>query len=433
MRKIHFLIFFLFLGLNLPYAKAVNFLSPPVEETESCWQTFKKSLNSQKSIYSNWPSITNPKLSIPEDTKKRILSHPTVKELKASYTKGEGLTFDFSYIGQESSHKGEHIQRVFLIKMIQFIFPKAKIITRSYKTRFDSLYPFNQSSKVHVSLKVSDIRESMKFMTEQDFERYLSRHKNIVDMVLLKMANSSQKGIPDEYKKSFPSFEKNSVLSLYLPGKYLNYNYENLQAEALDIFHILDEFLSIGFRKVFLTSHFNLRLSEDQRNRFLSALSNYFDKILFLSQLSHEELFQIQDQDKVIFFNDLTGYTPVLHSLADVAFISGPVNMLEGLFLGARVIFINKEYPINKKYRMAFDQLKQTALKTNRAVYIEDLEELKEALHTLDQLSLKPVIYPDEVIIDSSKGSALNQLIERLNFQITESAWLSNNSFIKRF
>ncbi|MCZ0933108.1 MAG: hypothetical protein OXJ52_08150 [Oligoflexia bacterium] len=431
MGKIRLLIFFLFLSLNLPYARAVHFLSPPVEETRGCWQVFKKPSNSKKNIYSKWPNITNPKPPIPEDVKKRILSHPRVKELKASYKSGKGLTFDFSYLGQETFHKGEHIQQVFLIKIIKLIFPKAKSITRNYNTRYDSLYPFNQSSKVHIPLKVFDIRESVKFVTEQDFERYLSIDKIIVDMVLLKMANSSQKGIPDEYKKSFPSFEKNSVLSLYLPEKYLNYKHEDLQDESLDLFQILDEFLALGFRKVFLTSHFNSRLSEDLRSRFLSALSNNFDKILFLSQLSPKELFQIQDQDKVIFFNDLTGYTPVLHSLADTAFIFGPVNMLEGLFLGARVVFMNKEYSTNKKYCIAFDQLKQTALKTNRAVYIERLDELEEALHTLDQLSLKPIVYPDEAV-NSSKGDALNQLIERLYFQITENALIEQHRFIER-
>ena len=421
MKKIRFLIFFL--SLNLPYAKAVNFLSPPVEEKGSCWKTFNQAFNS-KNIYSRWPNITDSKSPIPEDTKKRVLAHPTVQELKASYKKGERLTFDFSYLGQESSHKGEYIQRVFLIKIIKLIFPKAKIIIRNYKTRFDSLYPFKQPSRVHVSLSVSDIRESIKLVTEQDFEEYLFRHKSIMDMVLLKIANSSQKSISDKYKKSFPAFEKNSVLSLYLPEKHLNYNSENLQEKSIDLFYILDEFLAIGFRKVFLTSHFNSKLSENQRKRFLSSLSVHFDKVLFLSQVSQKELFQIQDQDRVIFFNDLTGYTPILHSLADITFISGPVNMLEGLFLGAKVIFINTEHSANRKYRLAFDQLKQTALKTNRAVYIEDLNELEEALHTLDRLSLRAIVYPDEVIVNPSKGDALNQLIERLYFQITESVRL---------
>ena len=430
MRKTR-LILFLLLSLSLPYARAVHFLNPSVKGAGNCWQAFKKPFNPKKNISAKWPNLANPKSPLLEDTKKKILSHPRVKELRVSYKSGRGLTFDFSYIGPTAPHKGEHIQQAFLIEVIKMIFPNAKIVKRSYNTRFDSLYPFNQSSKVHVSLKVSDIWEYMKFMTEQDFERYLSIHKNIVDMVLLKRANSSQKGISDEYKKSFPDFEKKSVLSLYLPEKYLNYKHEDLQKESLDLFQILDNFLALGFRKVFLTSHFNTRLSIDQMNRFLSALSNHFDKILFLSQLSHKELFQIQDQDKVIFFNDLTGYTPVLHSLADIAFIFGPVNMLEGLFLDAKVVFMNKEYSTNRTYRIAFDQLKQTALKTNRAVYIESLDELEEALHTLDRLSLEPTIYPDEVKIHSSKGSALDQLIERLYFQITENALLSNNRFIE--
>ena len=439
MRKIGHLIFTLFLTLNLPYATAINFLTPPTDKAGICWLSFKNPLNPKKSIYSDWPLITDPKRPLPESTRERVLSHPKIKELKALYKKGRSLTFDFAYLGQESSHKGEYIQRVFLIKILKLIFPQAKIVTRNYNTRFDSLYPFNQSSKVHVSLEIADIRESMKFVTETDFEKYLYSHKRLVDMVLLKIANSSQKDLPSEYKKSFPAFEKNSVLSLYLPEKYLNYShtytYEDLQEESVDLFHILDEFLSMGFRKVFLTSHFNSRLSQKTKDQFLSALSTRFDKIRFLSQVSRKEFSEIQDQDKVIFFNDLTGYTSVLHSLADVAFIFGPINIMEGLFLDARMIFMNKGEPLSSspKYRLAFDQLKQTALRTNRAVYIEHLEEAEEALHFFDQLALKPLVYPDEVIINPLKGSALDQLMERLHFQITEHAFLSNNRFAKRF
>lgn len=440
MRKIQSLLLSLLLSfvvLHSAPVKAHSFLKPTVEISGICWQKFTGPFNPHKSIYSRWPNITDEKTPLPEKTKKRVLSHPKVKELRASYKKGRGLTFDFSYLGTEASHKGELIQRIFLIKIIKLIFPKARIIIRDYNTRYSSLYPLNQFSKVHIPVEVADIRESMPFAQEEDFDRYLSSHINIMDMVLLKAANSSQQGLSDEYKGSFPAFSENSVLSLYLPEKHLNYIAEkNWWDESdLDLFDILDEFTERDFRKVFLTSHFNTNLPKDVRDLFLSRLSTYFDKILFLSRVSRKELSQITDEDRVLFFNDLTGYTPVLHSLADVTFIFGPVNILEGIFLDARVIFMNnKRHPRQDKYRLAFEQLKQTALRTNRAVHIEneDIGEIEGALRRLDELSSKPVVYPDEVILNPSKGDALNQLIERLHFQITENSRLSDNRFVKR-
>ena len=411
---------FLFLALNSGSAKAMDFLSPPMGDTSGiCWQSFDEPFELQKSIYSKWPKIADPKQALPESTKSRVLSHPKVKELKASYKDGEGMAFDFFYLGQKLSHKGEYIQRAFLIKIIQLIFPKAKIVKRDYNTRFIRLHPINPSPKVYIPLEIKDVREFKKLKDEQKFEEYLHRYKRTLDMILLKMANSSQKGLLDEYKASFPSFKKNSVLSLYLPEEFLNYFFKNAPEETLDLFDILDHFISIGFHKVFLSSHFNIMLSKERKHQFLSTLLNYFDKILFLSRVSPEELFQIQDQDKVLFFNDLTGYIPVLHSLADIAFILGPLNILEGLFLDSKVIFMNKESFMQKGYSLAFDQLQQIALKTNRAVHIEDLKEVESAVQTLHQLSQKPLIYPDELVLDPKKGSALNQLLERLHFQIT--------------
>lgn len=472
MGKIKLLIFALFLLFNSSYATAVGFLSPPPID-KKCWFTFKNPLSPNKSIYSALPQITDSKTPLHKETKARILSQPKVKELKDLYKEGQDLVFDFAYLGQEISHKGEHIQRDFLIKIIKFLFPKSNVLIRNYENRF-KLYPqpdvpsevyavqeelkfetegffekylssvrirnyedrfksyLQKPNKTYVPLEVYDIQEELRFENEGIFERYLSNHKKIVDMVLLKMANSSQKKISKEYKKAFPTFEKNTVLSLYLPESYLNYfttsrNHSYLEEETeetIDLFQILDEFLSIGFRKVFLTSHFNAHLKPETKAEFLSLLSDRFDKVLFLSQVSTKELFQIQEQDKVIFFNDLVGYTPVLHSIADVAFILGPINMLEGIFLDAKVIFMNEKdsLPSGRKYQMAFSQLKQVALKTNRAVYINYLEEAEEALQSLEQLSLKPVVYPDEVILNPSKGSALDQLLDRLHFQITENA-----------
>ena len=438
MRKIIFLppSLFLFLAFYPFPGKAHSFLSPTMERSGICRQNFQGSVNPRRSIYSKWPNITDEKTPLPEQTKKRVLSHPRVKELRASYNNGRGVTFDFSYLGREASHRGELIQRIFLIKIIKLIFPKAKIILRDYNTRYSSLYPFNQSSKVHVPLVVADIRESMQLSQEEDFDRYLSSHINIMDMVLLKAANSSQKNLPDKYKESFPDFSENSVLSLYLPEKYLNYIAEKnwWDKSGLDLFDILDEFTERDFRKVFLTSHFNTNLPEDVRELFFARLSTYFDKIFFLSRISGKEFSKITDQDRILFFNDLTGYTPVLHSLADVTFIFGPVNMLEGIFLDARVIFMNtKKYSPKDKYHLAFEQLKETALRTNRAVYIEDIKKIEEALHRLDELSSKPAVGPDEVILNPAKGDALNQLIERLHFQITENVQLSENKFIRHF
>ena len=435
------LIFLLFCFLSPKKGSAINFLRPSVETGDICWQSFQDPLPFEQSVYSSWPKITDIKIPLPKETKRRILLHPKVQDLRALYKKGEGLSFDFSYIGLKPLHKGEHIQRAFLIKILKFLFPKARIITRSYKTRFDTLYPFREAERIHVSLEIRDVRESEKFENEEDFEKYLSIHKNIVDMILLKRANSSQKEISEDYKKSFPSFEKKTVLSLYLPEIYLhytynekyptptltkrmdNYGYEERGAGYVNLFQILDEFLALGFRKVFLTSHFNLPLTEIQRDHFLSQLSQHFDKILFLSQVSQQELFQIQEEEKVLFFNDRTGYTSVLHSLADTAFILGPINILEGIFLGAKLIFMNEHHALNTKYQPAFEQLKQTALGTNRAISIKRLNEAKEALQTLDQLALKPLVYPDEVKLPGEE-SALDQLMDRLHFQITESALL---------
>ena len=225
------------------------------------------------------------------------------------------------------------------------------------------------------------------------------------------------------------------------PSSWSNLRKKDLQRQGVkleapvDLFQILDKFLSLGYRKVFLTSHFNSPLSEIQRDYFLSALSKHFDKILFLSQVSQKELFQIQESEKVLFFNDQIGYTSVLHSLADVAFILGPINMLEGIFLGAKLIFMNKSQSSlqSEKYRPAFEQLKQTALGTNRAVYIEDLKEVEKALSTLDQLASKALVFPDEVVVEPKKGSALDQLMDRLYFQITESALSSQTNSENNF
>ena len=428
---------FLFLAFYSFPVKARSFLSRSVEISRICWQQFTEPFDSRRSIYFEWPNINMKKTPLPEKTKKRILSHPKVKELRVSNNEGEGLTFDFSYLGK--GDKGESIQRVFLIKVIKLIFPKAKIIIRnSNNTRQFSFYYFNQSSKVHIPLKVIDVREFAQ--QEENFDEYLSSHINIVDMVLLKTANSSQKGLSDKYKKSFPTFSTNSVVSLYLPGLRAMDN----PLGDLKLSDILVEFKERGFRKFFLTSNLPFRSLRYEREFFLSY-SRYFDKMYFLSRISRKELSQITDQDRVLFFNDLTGYTPVLHSLADVTFVYGPINMLEGIFLDARVIFMENKYHFLKnrqptgfplflqsnyvslkdeKYRPAFEQLKQTALKTNRAAYIEDIGEVEQALHRLDELSSKPVVYPDEVVLDPSKGDALNQLIERLYFQITENSQL---------
>ena len=425
MNPIRFLIFLGCFPLFNPWkAGAISFLQPPKESEGICWVSFKKPLPPKKGIYRNWPKAGDSKAPLPEDVRRRILSHSKVKELKALYKDGKGLIFDFEYLGQEFSHKGEYIQRAFLIQILQFLFPKARIIIRDYNGRFAKP---PSSSKIHIPLIVRDVQEDRKFVTERELEQFLSVHKNIVDMVLLKRANSSQKALAKDYKNSFPSFEKGTVLSLYLPERYLNYG-QNLTEEDLggspDLFQILDEFLYLDFRKVFLTSHFNNRLSDETRDRFLSRLSEQFDQILFLSQISQEQLFQIPDQDKVLFFNDLRGYTAVLHSLADVAFVFGPVNMLEGIFLDAKVIFSSwiESWDRSQKYHLAFETLKQTALRTNRAVYIERLEKLESAFRTLDRITLKPVVYPDEVIVRAEKGDALKQLLDRIYFQIIEQA-----------
>ena len=433
MNFIRFLTFlFCFPLFNSCEAGAGFFRYQKKEALEICWMSFKDPLPLEKGVYRDWPKAGDSKAPLSEDVRRRILSHPKVKELRAFYQKGKALIFDFEWLGEESSHKGEHIQRAFLIQVLQFLFPKAKIVIRGYKNRFAKTHPPSSSSKIHIPLEVKDVQESGKFVSEGELERFLSLHKNIVDMVLLKQANSSQKALPKDYKNSFPSFEKNTVLSLYISEGHLNYS-RKLTEEDLgdspDLFQILDEFLDLGFRKVFLTSHFQVMLSKEEKDRFLSSLSDRFDQILFLSQISQDRLFQIPDRDKVLFFNDLRGRTAVLHSLADLAFVFGPINMLEGIFLDAKVIFSSRieSWDRSQKYHLAFETLKQTALRTNRAVYIERLERLEKALQTLDQLALEPVVYPDEVVVREEKGDALKRLLDRLYFQITENAFLQGH------
>ena len=433
MNPVRFLIFLWFPLFSPWKAEAVSFFSPKKEAGGICWTSFKDPFPPEKGIYRNWPKAGDSGTPLPEDVRRRILSHSKVKELKTLYKKGRGLIFDFDYLGEESSHKGEHIQRAFLIQVLQFLFPQAKITIRDYDRRFVNPHSLNLFSKVHIRLDVRDAQEDRKFNSEKELEQFLFVHKNIVDMVLLKRANSSQKALPKEYKNSFPRFEKNTVLSLYLSAGHLNYS-QSLNKEDLggspDLFQILDKFLYLGFRKVFLTSHFNNKISEETKDRFLSLLAERFDQVLFLSQISQEQLFQIPDQDKVLFFNDLRGYTAVLHSLADMAFVFGPINMLEGIFLDAKVIFSSRIefWDRDQQYHLAFETLKQTALRTNRAVYIERLERLESAFQTLDQLALEPVVYPDEVIVRKEQGDALKQLLDRLHFQIIEQAYLQGQT-----
>ena len=433
-------LFSLLLILNQPLsAKADSPHSASSLLRQNCQQTFIGKLKYQKKIYSQWPVITNKKSPLPQDTRERILSHPKIKELKELYKAGKHITFDFDYIGPDHIYRGEYIQRVFLIKIIKLIFPSAKIIVRGYNDRFPMHKKVDKLSKAHVVLKVVDVRETdwwqKRFSSDKDLDNYLSNNKSVIDMVLLKTANSSHKNIPENYKSRFPSFEKDTVLSLYLPEDKMNYpdTFLYLQnKEKTDIFDILDSSINRGFRKFFLTSHFKYWPQEKEKEaQFLSKFSDRFDKVFFLSSLSTTKLNQIQPHEKVIFFNDITGYTPVLHSLADVAFIWGPINMLEGIFLNAKVIFMGNEANIPEKYKSAFKQLKKTALKTNRAVHIKSFNEIEKALKVLEKLSSKPVVYPDEVVVDPLNGDALNQLLERLYFQITESARLIKQNHFK--
>ena len=395
-----------------------------------CLPVFKEntSPSDEELAYLQLPQVTDAKAPLPEDTTRRILSHPKVRKLQTHYGTGARLRFDFAYMGMKQSHKGEYIQRVFLIKVIRTIFPQAEIITRGYDDRFREPPTSGWTLKAHVFLEIRDIREAIRIFPIGDMECFLMSHKCLVDMVLLKKANSSPKAISKkEYKDVFPFSETDKVLSLYL-SEYVNGDIPK-QPDHPELFRVLRAFLDRGFHRIFLTNRFITLLNESS-SELHAKLSRIFDKVFFLSDLSVQDLAHIAPGERVIFLNNLVGYTPVLHSLADVTFIVGPVNMLEGIFLGARVLFMADERAFSSWYSSAFKDLKQTALATNRAVYMVDLEELDEALGKLDRLFLtKPVVYPDEVVLDPEKGNALEQLIERLYFQIEESAQMRRRQF----
>jgi len=361
-------------------------------------------------IYTDLPKIQ--KQQLPQGTKDRILNHPKFRELQKLYQQGKHLYFDFLYLGQEDIYKGEYIQQSFVSNMLKFMFPKATIWTREYNTRHAKIN-LKKPETLYIQLNIEDIMEKQfikpigaRFGSQNEVDQYLKSNTSSLDMVLLKKANSSYKYTNfNQYKKLFPFLDSNQTVSLYMKRSFDLNALKDLYEEFFTSFE------KQGFNKFFVTTHVTSTIPM----KFI----NHFHKRYFLSQLSKKDISSITDQEKVLIINDLIGYTPILHTLANVSVVVGPINMLEGIYTGAKVIFLEGRHHIMPvHYKPAYEHLKAIALKTNRAVHIEDFNGVPFALNQFKKMSTKKRVYPDEVVLDSAKGDALNQLINRLYFQI---------------
>jgi len=313
-----------------------------------------------------------------ETVQRAIREHEGLAKLHATYADGKGLVIRLHGLGrdmQKTSRLLGEIQTDYVAKVLKIVFSQA-VFTDVYRP---ALWEhFGIFRKQVVSLMVKDMSISAHV---QPAKKTISGSA-IIPIEIVKPANGLAERLRDTRTATRAHLGLSSehrVLSIYVDsitgvregskGSEVNPSAEELVDQVSRQSKAQIVFLSGTVRR--------------GANEEISMYQNlpYFDNFIPLSTLSVESFRESVRAGKRIFvFNDTRGKLPFLHSIADLVFVRGPVNLHEGLTVGTPTLIYNNSETLGNYRPAGYSKMEDVALATGGAVAIANTAELRDGV-----------------------------------------------------
>ncbi len=387
--------------------------APPFSPFEFCKKAVSRALKSAKRVLANQsvlagiPLTTETPLS--DALVEAIQRHPVSKLMKKYPDKNwtfvlENYTSEEKGIDPNSVQFGENIQAGFVAKILRAANPKARIVSGTGDFFLDK---YTGPEKNAFPILVQDGTEAKE-----------SKYFNVVDMKIAKAANPTPP--PLEHlaaRERFGIGAEKKVASFYLDSLDQSAVIDGeTAADIPDSYRFKNVFRRVeastgDLDVVFVTMPYargnKMDLLIDSVTRPLGRPTRIFT----LSDVSQSQIQQaLAKGEKVFIINDTRGRMPLIHAVADVTIVRGPINPFESLNAGTPTVAFFDQ-PMKPRYDLAaYQSMVQPAYQTGSFRYVQKLDDLSVALSSVrEKRNTTPV-----PLIQDGKGTPFSRLLDRL-------------------
>lgn len=308
---------------------------------------------------------------------------------------GEGYTFYIDPIGPVSGEMGEGIQGEFLRDLIREIFPRARVrsVVQAPQNRI--------------------LARTFMFSLVDNAESGISRRAHAfrdetIEMSDIKPAHISwMLGRRNRIREKLSMPRERRVAHIYLRNPFTLAQHIDAVQGRSDLSAILRKMKGLGFDDVIVSAtefydDFFLTLKEMRQE--LPILHHLFPKILPVSDLLKRGV--TETSQPVLYINDVRGYMPTLHALANFTLTVGPINFFESIFTGTETVAL-----LNKKVSGGYD----SAVLYKIVSYAKDYPNFK-TVRSLDAIKVDGQVLKD---IPANSDRALSDFLQILHFKIS--------------
>ncbi len=335
---------------------------------------------------------------------------------------GSNIVIGISHLIENRINLGENLAARFVEKVLGLLYPKAIIEPLKY----DGLDSQNVSiaESAYRRLTSTHYDKHLAYINIRDLnEKVQSFEQKPLEMSLIKPAVPGLAGIAHHsLRESLGIPKDHSVVSLYFKEPAGDKSHIR-EAPSM---RMVSEVLSAAFQKagkrppdlIFATK------GGSRQHNFRRDFDGLGEDYQYIALSEWKEKYQ--PGQKFIVENDLFGRMPQILNISDLAFVSGPINIMEPLTASTPLVFLNNPEVITDYDPNAFNNFADIAKRTGGGWEIENIDELEvttmKALQITPNVIVPPFLLP---INDPSTGeqlSPVDRLVNRLIELVAETA-----------
>lgn len=332
---------------------------------------------------------------------------------------GRDLVIGVSHL-ENDWQLGEAISAKFIAKVLRELYPRATLEKFKYSQinetgYFDRELEFKLRADAISNFKNLNPNKYLAYVPIRDnSETHIGRQNLTLEMKDIKPAIPGLAGLPPlSLRSAFGIPQDHMVLSLYFKhpqGNSSDNHQSPSMGEALGL--INHTYQKMGLRPadvIFATEGggteilANEAFGGDHKHYNVIKLSDWFDKY--------------DPARKTIVLNNLTGKMPNILNVANLAVVSGPINIMEPLTAGTPLLFFNNPVVIRATDYdpKTFNMMAEIALATGGAQRLSNIQDLGPAVQTTIRNPPRKIIPPYLVSSVGSKSAFENFLEQLLN------------------
>ena len=356
-------------------------------------------------------------------------TYPTIQQHSIyrlnQFIKERELTLKFQFEDEYFKKKysqafmGEALQARMLARLLRIIFPESAEIELKPASDPQFLFP-----SIHV-LRQGEVDITVVVQDSADTGDLPDAHKiNIFEMSLLKQASPLTFFMNREMARAELRIPKETkVASFYLDELLTD---EHASAARPSIASLVRSIPTEDKPDLIFVS--------------LSTVGTYQNEALILNKISGYTVTSLSDLMKakeipslpLLVFNDYPGKMPLLYASSNWALIRGALNLFEPLQLKIPTLVFDSPESLDGYQPEVFQQMLETAQKTQGVVRVQSNSSLPEAIRKVVQINPSEIKHPAFITQAKGNESSFNTLLDQIQRLVLKSLGRRGDLFLKK-